>query len=255
MRILLTIILLFSLKVSSQNLEKTFRGYWANTYWEFHFDSLGNFSRISSGHYGKTNVSGRYEIKNDTIIILNGFENSHGTIARKYYLDFDEKIIDVENLYDYSAFVESDKIYTSKKRKITYIRNKNSKVKNQYFGVDNNEMIELHNFYFLNASKILSKVNGKIEVVNYSELNLNSSRYYDKLGRIEMLFYYGSLVSGIKPKFYKFSYQQDSFQIKEIIDESDIDEKSKFTFEYVSNQIDKVNEISGGKTINEYEID
>lgn len=99
---LIGLIILVSHESNAQGIEKTFRGQWASSFWTFEFHSNNNYKRTSSGHYGHTIVEGKYRFYNDTLEILNGYEESNGTINRFYLLD-GNRIIDLEILYDYYA--------------------------------------------------------------------------------------------------------------------------------------------------------
>ena len=90
----------FSISVKGQSLEKTYRGQWGSSFWTFEFHSNNRYSRTSDGHYGHTIVEGVYRIHNDTLELINGFENSSGTVNRYYLID-GKRIIDLEILYDY----------------------------------------------------------------------------------------------------------------------------------------------------------
>ena len=117
LRNILTItILTFANIVSGQTFDRIYQGWWATTKWTFEFNSNGTYKRISEGHYGFTTVTGNYKINGDTIQILTGFENTHGTVNEKYLIDNDSVIIDLKLLYEYKlgmrdSFVSSPKRY------------------------------------------------------------------------------------------------------------------------------------------------
>lgn len=97
-----TAILIFYISCSPRlAIEKTFSGWWAMTYWTFKFCKNGTYKRVSSGHYGFTEVKGNYEIHSDTIKMLSGFKNTNGTINEYYLLDKDSFLIDLKLFHDY----------------------------------------------------------------------------------------------------------------------------------------------------------
>ncbi len=95
------LIVLISTAGNAQGIEKTYRGQWGSSFWTFEFHEDKTYKRTSGGHYGNTIVEGKYRIYNDTLEIINGFENSSGTINRYYVMDGD-RIIDLTLLYDYT---------------------------------------------------------------------------------------------------------------------------------------------------------
>lgn len=110
--------------VRAQSFENTYEGWWANTKWTFEFKKDGKYKRVSSGHYGNTIVKGKYRINKDTIQILTGFENSHGTINEKYLIAKDSAIIDLNLYYDYKLKTLNENFYNSKKRNEIIIKSK-----------------------------------------------------------------------------------------------------------------------------------
>lgn len=80
---------------------KTYQGVWAMTWWTFDFYPDSTYQRTSSGHYGKTTVTGNYTIKGDTIVLTSGFENTHGTVNEKYLMKNDSCITDLTLKKDY----------------------------------------------------------------------------------------------------------------------------------------------------------
>ncbi len=100
---LLTLFLILSIShnLAGQTFEKSFRGCWADTMWDFKFQKNGKFTRISNGHYGNTTVKGRYKVINDTINIISNIENTHGTINEKYIIQEDSILIDLSLGYGY----------------------------------------------------------------------------------------------------------------------------------------------------------
>ena len=114
--ILIVLILTSFLKVNGQTIEKSYEGFWASTSWIFEFDKDGTYKRISSGHYGNTTIEGNYKINKDTIQLLTGFSETHGTVNEKYLIDEDSLIIDLELYYDYKLIPTESIFYNSKKR-------------------------------------------------------------------------------------------------------------------------------------------
>jgi len=113
---LLTISILAAINlVNAQTFNRTYQGYWATTIWTFEFKSDGTYKRISGGHYGNTTVAGNYKVNRDTIQLLTGFKETHGTVNEKYLIDKDSLIIDLRLYYDYKLPTGS-RIYSSKKR-------------------------------------------------------------------------------------------------------------------------------------------
>lgn len=87
--------------VTGQSITGTYSSWWASTWWEFRFLMNNTYIRTSSGHYGNTVVNGEYKVSNDTIILVSGFKNTHGTVNEKYLIDGDSCIIDIDLKYDY----------------------------------------------------------------------------------------------------------------------------------------------------------
>lgn len=90
--------------ISAQTIEKKFVGCWAETIWTFEFFNNGEYKRISDGHYGDTTVSGKYTMINDTIKLISGFENTHGTVNEYYFIDKNNVLIDIELEYGYPIY-------------------------------------------------------------------------------------------------------------------------------------------------------
>lgn len=149
------IILTFTQIVIGQTFEKSFQGWWASTSWTFDFKENGTYKRTSYGHYGNKVVKGKYKIIGDTIMLLTGYKNTHGTINHTYILDKDSILIDLDLRFDYAPISnEESNFYNSKIRKVKYpqtpARNKqeieelekvlnlafNSKTAKQYFHFD-----------------------------------------------------------------------------------------------------------------------
>ena len=106
---------------SGQTFKKSFQGWWAMTNWIFDFNKDGVYKRTSDGHYGNTVVKGNYIIKGDTIILLNGYENTDGTINKTYLLDKDSMLIDLTLRYDYAPVSNAQNFfYNSKIREVKY---------------------------------------------------------------------------------------------------------------------------------------
>jgi hypothetical protein len=87
--------------VKCQTFDKSFSGCWADTFWDFEFKKNGQFTRISNGHYGNTTVKGKYQILNDTLKILTGHQDTHGTINELYLIQEDTILVDIELGYGY----------------------------------------------------------------------------------------------------------------------------------------------------------
>jgi hypothetical protein len=101
----------------AQTIEKTFSGWWADTWWTFDFYKDATYKRISTGHYGSTEVKGNYRITKDTIQLLSGFKNTHGTVNEFYLLDKDSFLIDLNLLYEYKVTKDRTSIsFSSRKR-------------------------------------------------------------------------------------------------------------------------------------------
>lgn len=103
-----------------QNIEKSFLGWWGDTFWEFNFSKNGNYERITSGHFGFTKSKGKYKIENDTIKIVSGYEDSHGTINDKYIIDENDILIDLKLGYGHKRIFDSDKNKKINYRELLY---------------------------------------------------------------------------------------------------------------------------------------
>jgi hypothetical protein len=109
--------LTLTLSSTAQTIEKTFSGWWADTWWTFDFYKDTTYIRVSSGHYGFTEVKGNYKISKDTLQLISGFKNTHGTVNEFYLLDKDSFLIDLTLLYDYRLTNDKNTLtYTSRKR-------------------------------------------------------------------------------------------------------------------------------------------
>ena len=86
-----------------QTFERSFRGHWASTLWEFTFHTDSTYERASFGHYGRTLVKGRYAHMGDTIHLLSGYENTSQTVNEYYLLDSNGYLIDLSLRYDYAS--------------------------------------------------------------------------------------------------------------------------------------------------------
>lgn len=84
-----------------RSIDKNFEGWWATTWWGFRFFPDNKYVRYCSGHFGGPTVTGEYKMAGDTIILLSGFKDTHGTVNEKYLLDKDSFLIDLDLLYDY----------------------------------------------------------------------------------------------------------------------------------------------------------
>ncbi len=95
---------MFGFSTFGQTLEKKFIGCWGDTTWDFKFQKNGKYKRTSSGHYGFTEVSGKYTVKNDTIHLKSGFKNTNGTVNEFYIIENDSILVDMNNGYGYTAY-------------------------------------------------------------------------------------------------------------------------------------------------------
>jgi len=111
-------IIFLTLTISSiaQTIERSFSGWWADTWWTFDFYKDATYKRVSTGHYGFTEVKGNYKISKDTLQLISGFKNTDGTVNEFYLLDKDSFLIDLTLLYDYRV--------TNDKNTLTYISRK-----------------------------------------------------------------------------------------------------------------------------------
>lgn len=118
------LLLLFTSKVEGQSISGVYSGWWGSTWWEFRFLMNNTYIRTSTGHYGNTVVNGEYKLRKDTIILIRGFENTHGTVNEKYLIDGDSCIIDIDLGYDYCKTRQGDANsfgrHVSVKRNILY---------------------------------------------------------------------------------------------------------------------------------------
>lgn len=90
--------------IEAQTFEKKFIGCWAETIWTFEFFKNGEYKRVSDGHYGDTTVSGKYIMSNDTIKLISGFEDTHGTVNEYYFIDKNNVLIDIKLEYGYPIY-------------------------------------------------------------------------------------------------------------------------------------------------------
>jgi hypothetical protein len=97
-------------------LAKRYNGWWGETWWEFKFSEDGSYSRHSAGHYGNTDVTGRYEVKDSVVHLLNGYQNTHGTVNEYYVLSKDGHLVDTKLLYDYAPSTNDSATYNSVQR-------------------------------------------------------------------------------------------------------------------------------------------
>lgn len=106
---------------SQESFKGNYYGSWATTFWEFEFLEDGNYTRVSKGHYGHTEVNGRYKVYGDTLEILTGYDSSHGTISQYYLIENSIKLIDLSNGYDYIKYSKDEDIFfSSRVRLINY---------------------------------------------------------------------------------------------------------------------------------------
>lgn len=110
----------FTQGLCQQTIDKAFGGWWASTSWWYEFHGNGTYHWKSSGHYGYVKRTGRYRMSGDTIHILSGNGNTHGTLGEYYILDKDSMLIDLETRYDYMPVGNEPLIYSSKIRNVKY---------------------------------------------------------------------------------------------------------------------------------------
>lgn len=103
-----------------QTLDKSFGGWWATTSWLYEFHRNGTYQWNASGHYGYVKRTGRYRMSGDTIYILSGNGNTHGTLGECYILDKDGMLIDLETRYDYKPLSNEPLMHSSKIRNVKY---------------------------------------------------------------------------------------------------------------------------------------
>jgi hypothetical protein len=120
--------LFYFINTNAQTIEGAFEGSWAETVWSFEFSKDNTYKRTSDGHFGNTEVFGKYKINRDTIL-LTSYENTDGTISEKYLIDGDSCIIDINLKFDYCKTkpgkIENNEIIyqpmrQSRKRNIIY---------------------------------------------------------------------------------------------------------------------------------------
>ncbi|RYD54312.1 MAG: hypothetical protein EOP56_19410 [Sphingobacteriales bacterium] len=112
----LILVSLLACKPESPKLANRYAGWWAETFWEFRFNKDGKYTRRSTGHYGSTNVRGRYLIKDSVIHLLSGYQNTNGTVNEYYVLSSDGHIVDTKLLFDYAPVTGEQMNYNSKER-------------------------------------------------------------------------------------------------------------------------------------------
>jgi hypothetical protein len=83
-------------------LKGAYSGDWASTKWVYIFDGNGGFEYIINGHFDNSDTFGTYEIKGDTVS-LKANKTIKGTrfIRRRFLIDKDSCIIDLQMRYDY----------------------------------------------------------------------------------------------------------------------------------------------------------
>jgi len=174
--ILLIISTIFFLNLSSQNLIfGEYYGYWAQTSWRFNFNKDSTFTRTSEGHYGYTKINGKFKIVKDTLLIIEGFKDTDGTISEYYLIDGDSCIIDIDGKYDYcninkkAEFIQlGNKVIELKGSRLRNISFPQKESDNRDILKNTKEIIlniidSLNAFNFIKAKNILIK--------NYFELN------------------------------------------------------------------------------------
>ena len=245
--------------LSAQNFDKNFTAFWGETFWEFHFLKNGTFIRTSDGHFGNTEVRGKYLLKNDTITILKGYANTYATISEKYILDFESKMIDTKQLYEYEEMKpgENRSAFSEIKRKLitaTKMDTLNRSISFQYYGKEKTYFDKTYAidqvFYFINNLHLLDKVNKDriIYLTGENDEYKKPEQVFDDNGRLIDLYYIGSQISAIFPYGYHFEYD-NAARIKNITDRTDI----IFSFEY-DNDDNLVKVIKKIKDKTEYSI-
>lgn len=242
----ITLFLFLSLisNINGQTFEKTYTGQWAMTFWNFEFHKDSSYKKTSSGHFGNTIFTGKYSVQNDTIELLNGYENSSGTL-NKYYLISDDynisetkpsgRIIDLTNLYEY---YENNLFNLSKKNKHIFVTITDSlnniihsyqsyipidPLSNQ-INIDLGWCVTFYNFPInLNRAKLI-KPNNQYICLDYCQFNNQQmlSEYY----------YIGSMISGIKPETMQLEYFNETKNVKKITDSKN---GSYYIFQYDEN--------------------
>ncbi len=186
------VLLVFSQVAISQNIEKTFAGCWGSTTWEFHFSKNGQFKRTSAGHYGFTTVKGNYLIKNDTISVTHGFENTDGTVNKAYIIE-DDVLIDLTLGYGYTAIDKPSEYCDLQYPKIRAVNEEviaeyqnflnlafNTPEMKKYYNLNRypDRKIHIANYFKLKASIV---VNGQ-EVIFEPKEDIKSEFYLDIIG-------------------------------------------------------------------------
>lgn len=100
----------------SQAIEESFFGSWGQTNWTFEFKNDNTYKSNSTGHFGSSNVEGRYQMSGDTISLITGSEKISGIPAPKYLLTHDSFLVDLQLFYDYKMITKKNEHYFSKKR-------------------------------------------------------------------------------------------------------------------------------------------
>lgn len=87
--------------VGQLTIDRKYDGGWAATFWRFEFSKDGTFKLNSRGHFGNKTKTGTYQIFNDTLEIIHGYQNTAGTINRYYLIQSDTCIVDTYLRYAY----------------------------------------------------------------------------------------------------------------------------------------------------------
>jgi hypothetical protein len=155
------IVVAFSLSSNAQTIEKTFAGWWADTWWTFDFKKDGTYKRTSLGHYGNTEVKGNYKIYNDSVQLISGFRNTDGTVNEFYMLDRDSFLVDLTLLYDYKLTKDKNRLTYNSKKRYDLLKKASLKSKSKKSCPSPENLVQM-SFADLN-SKIINTDSGKIE--------------------------------------------------------------------------------------------
>lgn len=119
--ILILVLSFWTASSFGRGFDRIYQGCWATTSWTFEFESEGIYQRVSYGYYGNTTVKGTYKLIGDTIQLISGYENTHGTVNEFYLMEGDSLIIDLGLRYDYKAISnKNSNFYKSQRRNLKY---------------------------------------------------------------------------------------------------------------------------------------
>jgi hypothetical protein len=245
-RYILTMFILQSVIAQGQTFEKKFTGEWDKTFWTFEFHKDGSYKRTSTGRLGDSTYTGKFKIYNDTIEILDGYQNSNGTL-NKYYLIDDNyhqygtrpkgRIIDLTNLYEYyekynDAFYPS---HFNKKLNITILDSVNKKIKSftTYLPTQNYTYKAILTLgfciHFFDYPGNLKKADLLMPPVKYPKNPILIDKMYDNKARLVYYPYTGDMISGIHPYYMTLEYLGDTEEPTKITDSKD---NSFYNFKY-----------------------